>query len=38
MRELIKGVLYATNDYIFYKSSYGKHWIQMRIHINKEEE
>lgn len=32
MKELIAGILYANDDYIFYKSPYGKYWIQMRIH------
>lgn len=37
MVELIAGILYANDDYIFYKSPYGNYWIQMRIHYGEKE-
>ena len=38
MKELIAGILYANDDYIFYKSPYGEYWIQMRIHYGERKE
>lgn len=37
MTELIAGILYANDDYVFYKSPYGEYWIQMRIHYGERE-
>lgn len=38
MKELIAGILYANDNYIFYKSPYGEYWIQMRIHYGERSE